>query len=302
MTYPYGTRGAPAVGGGAPGLPRRGATRGEISWTVPGTYTWTVPDDFPSDVVHAVVCGGGGGSWANTAFDLSTGAGGGLAWKNNIPVVPGMQITVVVGDRGLPAGPGLAASAGGTSYFVDTSTCAASGGAAGASGVTAAGGAMLAGDGGGTGGNGASLVAAAVSAGSGGGAAGYSGNGGAGAAGTGDVAGNAGTGGGGGSGGAAGASSRSGGSGGVGMFGEGTSGTGGAASAGNGSGGSGGQDGRTPGTNYVAGYPGLFGAGGGAATVSTSADGYRTNAGASGFVRIVWGPDRAFPSTDVGPS
>ena len=302
MAYTYGTQGAPAVGSGVPGLPRRTGTRFELSFTVPGTYTWTVPDDFPFDSVCAVACGGGGGSWANTAFDLSTGAGGGLAWKNNIPVVPGMQITVVVGDRGLPAGVGIAATAGGTSYFMDLSVCAASGGAAGASGVTAAGGTMLAGDGGGTGGNGANLVAAAVCAGSGGGAAGYSGNGGAGVASLGDLAGNAGTGGGGGSGGVAGASSRSGGSGGVGMFGEGVSGAAGAAGAGNGTGGSGGQDGRTPGNNYVAGYPGLFGAGGGAATVSTAADGYRTNAGASGFVRIVGGNDRAFPSTDVGPS
>ena len=70
-------------------------------YTSPGTYTF-VPEVGVTSV--CVVCVGGGGD--------DGGGGGGLGWKNNITVIPGNSYTVVVGG------------ASGTSYFINTSTCA----------------------------------------------------------------------------------------------------------------------------------------------------------------------------------
>jgi len=76
--------------------------------------TFTVPAGVTS--VH-VCCVGGGGRGAPVVDQArSGGAGGACAYKNNIAVTPGQQITVVVtldGDIGTVNG----------SYFKDTSTC-----------------------------------------------------------------------------------------------------------------------------------------------------------------------------------
>lgn len=159
---------------------------------------------------------------------------------------------------------GAGTSVNGHSYFIDTSTVAGFGG------NVLTGGSYV-GDGGGNGGNG-ERGEQYVADGSGGGAGGYSGNGGNGSR----------NGGGAGTGGAAGGGGfRSGG--GVGIYGEGASGS--AVGGGTGGrGGSGGQDASNSGAvggNY----------GGGATTAYYS--------GGSGAVRIVWGPDRSFPTTSV---
>lgn len=76
--------------------------------------TFTVPAGVTS--VH-VCCVGGGGRGAPVVDQArSGGAGGACAYKNNISVTPGQQITVVVtleGDVGTVNG----------SYFLNTSTC-----------------------------------------------------------------------------------------------------------------------------------------------------------------------------------
>lgn len=260
------------------------AVAGEQIYSTPGTYSWTCPTGVNIISVLAVG-GGGGGVYRSTGS--GAGGGGGLGWKNGILVTPGLTYTVVVGSGG--ASSATVASAGGNSYFIDTSTVAGFGGSGGNLGTGGAGGSYT-GAGGGTGGAGGSKPSSAGTG--GGGAAGYSGNGGAGGSASSD--GSAGTGGGAGGGGAnGGGGTRSGGAG-VGIYGEGTSGAGGSYNSTSSTtvakGGSGGQDGQSSGSA-------LYG-GGGAGTSSTNG----SNVGGGGVVRIIWAgpttqPPRNWPST-----
>lgn len=152
---------------------------------------------------------------------------------------------------------------GGDSYFINTTTVR------GIGGTRADAGGGYVGDGGGNGGAGVTDAGGYVG---GGGAGGYAGNGGAGTA-LNSTAFNAGAGGGG----AGSSGAMFGGGGGVGLLGQGNSGTT------SGAGGSGG----TSGTTGSAG--GVYGGGGG----------YNTSGGV-GAVRIIWGANRAFPSTNTG--
>lgn len=189
LMYAYGNKLSPSVGNGLGGLPRRASeasdVRGEITFAVPGIYTWTPPKGVTS---VSVVCVGGAGTYGNYG-----GGGGGLGWKNNIPVEFGKVYTVVVGKGSTYY------ENGGASYFISEATVCGYGG----NGVSNDNGGTFVGDGGGNGGNGLSQ---------GGGAGGYSGNGG-----NGNSAAPSGGGGGG-----CGTSVSAGG---VGLFGQGTSGT-----------------------------------------------------------------------------
>lgn len=235
----------------------RNGVFGEASYVAAGTYQWTCP---PGVFFVCAVCVGGAGL-----------AGGGLGWKNNIPVVPGQSYTVVVGGNQAD------------SYFISATTV--KGGKAG--GNTSGFGTFV-GDGGGNGGRGGG-TASGVNGG-GGGAGGYSGAGGdAGGNGTSTPQpGDAGTGG---AGGGGGSGANPGGGGGVGLLGQGANGSGGAAgntpgnsgSAGVGRGGSGGANGSTT-------SGGIYG--GGAAVLASN--------GRPGAVRLIWGPRRAFPATRTG--
>ncbi len=66
------------------------------TWNQHTTYTWEVPEGVTS---ISVVCVGGGGS-GQPEHDGASGAGGALAFKNNITVVPGTNVSVVVGGGG----------------------------------------------------------------------------------------------------------------------------------------------------------------------------------------------------------
>lgn len=274
------------------------APPGQQEYTTPGTYSWTAPAGVTS--VSVVAVGGGGGGVATNGLGGNGGSGGGLGWKNNITVVPGQSYTVVVGSGGtaLNSGTtGATAGAGGNSYFIDTSTVAGFGGLGGASRTTIfrAGGSYT-GEGGGAGGSVQNSNSTADATG-GGGAGGYSGNGGNG--GSINSSGSAGSGGGGGGGGAGGSSDAAGAGGGVGIYGQGASGAGGTYFGSNGSPGGGGSFGvngsASPGTPTRPSTGGSFGGGGGGAEI------YNENGpGAGGAVRIIWGADRAFPSTNTG--
>ena len=267
---------------------------GSVSFTTPGTYSWTAPAGVTSISVVAVGGGAGGGSGGYSGSGISGGGGGGLGWKNNITVVPGQTYTVVVGAGGtgtsMGSSPPLVArpgGAGGDSYFINTSTVKGGGGASSGTGGT------YTGDGGGNGGLGSQGYASGGGGGSGGGAGGaggYLGAGGAGGAWEGTPAGN-GTGGSAGGGGSN-SSGANGGGGGVGINGQGTSGT---AANQLGNAGSGGSSGAN-GSNRTGGN---YGGGGGAAQYGFNSS---SGAGADGAVRIVWGTDRAFPSTNVSTS
>lgn len=227
-----------------------------------GTYTWTCPKFVTSVSVLAI--GAGGAGWSLCGQIGAAGGGGGLSYKNNIAVVPGRTYTVVISNA--------YGSNNKYTQFLDGSTklCVAQAGVWGESdtGAGGAGGGTILGvthDGGGSGGNGGDFN------GGGGGAGGYAGNGGNGKPAA--TAAAAGSGGGGGGGAAGNGDGLPGG--GVGIYGKGSDG----AVSSPGSGG--------VGTTY----------GGGAIGDS---NGYSSgNNGGWGVIRIVWGPGRSFPSTNV---
>lgn len=176
---------------------------GQIAYTTPGTYTWTVPAHVSS---VCVVCIGSG-----------TGDGAGsLSWGNNIPVSAGQQFLIKVGD--------VASS---ISYFGSTGILYAGAGAD-------RGGAYA--GGGGNGGSNNSWTG-------GGGAGGYTGNGGVGGAASSPGVAGAGGGGGSGGGYDAVFGSPAGGGGGTGILGQGANGAGGVNMTAGGGGGSGGANG-----------------------------------------------------------
>jgi hypothetical protein len=267
---------------------------GEHVYNTPGTYTWTCPAEITS---ISVVCvgGGGGGLYYNNSsstyrFHMNGGAGGGLGWKNTIPVVPGQTYTVVVGAAGSAGQYSTGSTAGGTSYFISTATVSATGGAPGRYNTADIAGGTYTGDGGGIGGNSGQSGNNGSGSTGGGGAGGYTGNGGRG----GSRAQTAGVGAGGaGGGGGWNTSQYEGyGGGGVGLYGETSNGTAGAANvqAGGGSGG---------GVSSSAQHGGAYGGGGGGNSSSYSGTGGN---GGTGAVRIVWGDTREFPSTNVDES
>lgn len=270
-------------------------TNGDQIYTTPGTFSWVCPAGVTSISVLAIGGGGGGSQYSSYAMG---GAGGGLGWKNNITVIPGNSYTVVVGIGGTKGAYGFNASvSGGDSYFINATTVKGGGGIGGAYNTIQTTGGTYIGDGGGNGGYGP-IVNTSAYANAGSGAGGYSGAGGN-APSTTNTAGNPGIGGAGGSGGNAGSSTTSSGGGGVGIFGQGANGTGGLGSTSNattgGGGGSGGTDGGIFSTATIFARGGLYGGGGGGSDTSSNYNGD----GGSGAVRIIWGPGRSFPSTQV---
>jgi hypothetical protein len=264
---------------------------GQIAYTSPGTYSFVAPAGVTSVSVVAV---GSSGTQNNTNWS-SGGAGGGLGWSNNISITPGQSYTVVVGNVGTATGAynSLTVTHAGDSYFISTSTVRGGGGKNAAypfnSGGEAPLGGTYTGAGGGNGGNGGIYNSSyAGYQGGGGGAGGYTGPGGRGA--TNDsnrdyyLNAESGSGGGGGGGGTTSGSGRGGG--GVGILGQGSSGSGGNSNPTPGIGGSGGANGDAAYSSFGGTYGG--GGSGGASQ------------GTSGAVRIIWGTNRAFPSTNTG--
>lgn len=266
-------------------------TTGQTAYTGAGTYSWVCPADVY--YVNVVAVGAGGGGIASSSAGAG-GGGGGLGWINNYAVTPGNSYTVVVG---LGGDGGSTAVDGGDSYFVSTATVCGFGGKRAVGNVGGSGGTCFPSTQGGNGGNGGDCTVAGYSGG-GGGAGGYSGNGGAGGIGTITSAaaanGFGGSGGGAGGGGGGDSAFTGGGGGGVGILGEGSSGAGGAGSvASYGLGGGGGSGGSAGGVAAA----GSYGGGGSGSDNTTS---FGDPDGAGGAVRIIWGPNRAFPSTNTG--
>ena len=244
---------------------------GQQAYTTPGTYTWTAPAAVTS--ICVVCVGGGGGGGNGSSGSSGAGGGGALAYANNIAVTPGANYTVVVGA----AGPYGSTSPGGNSRF-ETLVIAGGGNSGNATTNRSLGGTVIAGTGG-AGGNGGTF--GGLYGVGGGGAGGYSGAGGNGTYyGSWPTAGSGG-GGGGASGGSGGPGDGFGG-GGVGIYGQGAD---GAISGKWGTAGGGGSGGTSGGAGSGGTYGGGAGYGGGAA--------------GGGAVRIIWGPNRAFPSTNT---
>lgn len=267
---------------------------GQQSYTSPGIYGWIAPAGVNS---VSVVCIGAGGS--GSAYG---GAGGALAWKNQIKVTPGQSYTVMVGatNTQFSSAP-YKFIAGQSSFSGDSHELVANGGWGGMVGGYTVGTIGSGFDGGGIGGIGSRdfyQAAYGYRFGAGGGAGGYTGPGGAAGYGpTGAGANGSGGGGGGGTTSAGGFSGNPWGGGGVGLLGQGADGDGGAAEINTpnqtgapGLGGSGGGDGLR--NISIAG--GLYGGGGPGNGTTTN------NRGAPGAVRLIWGDGRSFPSLNTG--
>lgn len=264
------------------------AVTGQQTFTTMGSVSWTVPANVTS--ISAVVVGGGGGGCSSTSGG-SGGGGGDLRWMNNISVTPGETLIVAVAPNGALGG-SEGGTAGGESvvarenwtYIVSAQgggggRTSANGGSPGGKTGTSS---QIGGNIGGGNGGGVGILSTTTSTTSGGGGAGgYSGVGGD--QGTGLVSGSSGQGGGGGGGGGAGSGSTGGNGGGVGLLGQGAGGAGGAPGAAG-----------SPGSANATGQ--YYGAGG----RGSDGSGFNSSAGQQGAVRIIWGPNRAFPSTNTG--
>jgi hypothetical protein len=141
----------------------------------PGSYSWIAPAGVTS--VSVVCVGGGGNGPKSYNSSAGGGCGGGLGYKNNIPVTPGTSYSVVVGSYGSGHSYGSTNLVGGNSHFISLATVSGYGGGhwtvGGTGGPNSNGyGGGWAGDGGGAGGN----TNTSYQAGSG--AGGYAGNGG----------------------------------------------------------------------------------------------------------------------------
>lgn len=252
------------------------------------TFYWTVPAGVYNISAVAVGAGGGGGTSGTNSCYAAGGGGLGYASFN---VKPGTNITIVCGNGGgnyVPVGL-FSHSAGGASALSNTTLgiqLLAFGGSdiSTSSGTSAGGGAIITGadatksSGIGYGGTGYGGISG-NGTGGGGGAGGYNGNGGNGGANSSGSGGASGAGGGG---------YRSSG-GGVGIYGyTGSSGFAQTVPAAGGYGGSGGSQAGTTG--------GYYGGGGGGTAMYLNPYSSSPQYGGPGAVRIVWGPNRTYPT------
>ncbi len=277
---------------------------GDVSFTIPGTFTFIVPAGVTK--INAVAIGAGGSG----RYDWSTaaGSGGALAYANNIPVTPGQSISITVPGQPAQVTHGSAAVVG--SFF------SAQGGTYSGTSTRAT---FISGSVTASGGQGGLTSQNAY--GGGGGAGGYTGQGGDGSYGsTGSNTVNGGNGSGGAAAGGIGYQSSTyshGGGGGVGLFGAGSSGVNPASlsqsndwsyiyNTSNGYGGKGGSGGEQGSPNSNAsqtfygrttyhGEGGRYGGGGAGGGTSVSGNNLFCR-GAQGAVRIMWGVGRSFPN------
>ena len=275
-----------------------------------GSYTFTVPSGVTSISAVAVGAGGGGGRGSTTIsiYGESGGGGGGgaLAYANDISVSPGDVLYIEIGSGGSTGQPGADGGdtilkkingvdingndtyeemlvAGGGKGGTTHMTHAQSSGAGGQPSGTEK-------DGGGNGGLGGGRSFWTNNGGGGGGAGGYSGNGGIGKAiHQTETAGSGGAGGGGFA-----LETTTGLGGGVGLYGEGSNGSAGTSSSIHGGSGSGLSE-YSGNSNDI---PDQYGAGG----FGSPRKSYSGSKGADGALRIIWGANRAFPTSDVGVS
>lgn len=264
--------------------------QGQSLFSSPGSYTFTVPARI-STISAVAVGGGGGGSYI---WSYGAGGGGGTAWVSGLPVTPGETFTVEVGGGGSTwsyegSRPGnnslLRRNSNGTNHIIGYGSGQGGPNSAG----SASGGYTFSGGSSGGGGRGGYTNWNWPYA--GGGAGGYQGHGG-------DYNAGQGYGGGGSAGHMHSSYWGTPGGGGVGIYGQSNDGynRGYGRGGGGGSGGGHGGDGE-PYHYYGRGdiYGGLYGGGAGG---SGSAY-YGGGTGGNGAVRIIWGPNRAYPNTNT---
>lgn len=74
---------------------------GQVAFTTPGTYSWTVPAGVTKVCVVCIGGGGGGGMIYGSSTSGAGGGGGGLAYWNDLSVSPGQILTINVGNGGI---------------------------------------------------------------------------------------------------------------------------------------------------------------------------------------------------------
>lgn len=118
MAYPYGMQGAPAVGNGLGGLPRRGvavaSVSGEVVFVTPATYSWVVPVGVTSLCVVAVGGGGGGGDGAAAQTGGNSSFGSYITANGAVTSVGGTGTALSLTVGGGNGGAGVGSSAYGT--------------------------------------------------------------------------------------------------------------------------------------------------------------------------------------------
>lgn len=72
---------------------------GQVEWTAAGTYLWQVPPGVYS--ISGVAIGTGQTGIGSSPF--TGGGGGGLHWRNSIPVTPGEWLTIVISVNNIAA-------------------------------------------------------------------------------------------------------------------------------------------------------------------------------------------------------
>lgn len=133
---------------------------GQILFDTWGSYDWVVPEGVTSICACSIATG------------LNSGAGGGLSYRNNIPVQPGETLTVVIPNSSGSFQP-CGVKRGQTMLVVSYTGNYSSPYTGGAGGLSA----NTVNDGGGNGGNGTYITLSSTPGPVGGGAGGYSGNG-----------------------------------------------------------------------------------------------------------------------------
>jgi hypothetical protein len=130
----------------------------EVSFTTPGSTTWT--STFTGAVKVLIVGGGGGGGWGGNRMG-GGGGGGGVMYNSAINIYSGQTYTIVVGNQGIGGSSSTTGngSAGGNSQF---DTYVANGGGGGGGNYTSA--TSGGGSGGGGGGEGPAGTATGSSA------------------------------------------------------------------------------------------------------------------------------------------
>jgi len=104
---------------------------GQVEYTTPGSYSWTVPVGV---FEVSVLCIGGGGGGSQYSSNSSGAGGGGLGYINSYTVIPGDKIDIVVGaggTRDTNTGTTVNGTDGGDSYFDTALVCKGGGGGAG---------------------------------------------------------------------------------------------------------------------------------------------------------------------------
>ncbi len=86
-------------GGGSTSGPGSNTASYSKTFSIEGTWNWTVPAGVTK---VSVLCVGGGGSGGGGGDGRCGGGGGSICWGNDIAVTPGESIEIKVGEGGRP--------------------------------------------------------------------------------------------------------------------------------------------------------------------------------------------------------